>query len=108
MLDIATIKAEVAVLAERNGAAFALLFGSYARGTATERSDVDLIIVQETEAPFLRRLDAYYEALAGRIEAAVEILVYTPAEFAAIRSRPFIRQALSEGIVLYESGKVQP
>ncbi len=82
---------------EEQGAYGAWLFGSQARGTAGAESDIDLIVVQPSDEPRpLRRL-AYSHA----VEAAgggVDLLVYTPEEFEAMRSagRPFLVDALLE------------
>jgi hypothetical protein len=38
-----------------------------------------------------------------RLPVAVEMFVYTPAEFVGMADRPFMRRVLREGIVLYES-----
>lgn len=101
-----TIREAAAEVARMNGASRAILFGSYARGTATARSDVDIIFVEETSLPFLKRLDRYFDPLADRLRAPVETIVYTPQEFDRMRGMPFVRQALEEGVILYESGKV--
>lgn len=106
MLDLETIRREVAELARLNGAEKAILFGSYARGTATERSDVDLVFIERTELPFLSRLDRYFDPLADRLQAGVETFVYTPEEFESMSGQGFIGQILREGVVLYESGKI--
>ena len=37
----------------------AIVFGSYARGQADEYSDVDLIIVADTDRPFFKRHTEY-------------------------------------------------
>lgn len=85
----------------------AILFGSYARGEESRRSDIDLILIQETSLPFLQRYEPILAELNQAIQGpAVEILIYTPAELVSIEHRPFIRQALSEGIVLYEHEEV--
>ena len=81
----------------------AVLFGSYARGTATDRSDVAIIFVEETGLRFLERLDRYFDPLVDRLKAHVEAFVYSPEEFERVKDRPFIRRALEEGVVLYES-----
>jgi predicted nucleotidyltransferase len=80
----------------------AILFGSWARGTNTRRSDLDLAIVLETDRTFLDR----YRELRG-IEEVLdglhpEMLIYAPGELEAISHRPFIRRLLSEGITIYE------
>jgi len=81
-----------------------ILFGSWARGEATSQSDLDLLLVQETGKRFLDR----YEGLLAEVQAAlpfapVDLLVYTPAELAALGGRKLIATALREGRVLYES-----
>jgi len=76
-----------------------LLFGSLARGEVGEGSDLDLIVVKETEKKFLDRLEEFYRE-AG---IAMDILVYTPGEFEEMRNRNFIKKAIEEGIILYEA-----
>lgn len=106
MLDQVTIRRAVAEVARRNGAQKAILFGSYARGTATTHSDVDLLFVEPTELPFLSRLDRYFDPLVDRLKIGVELFVYTPEEFERMAHSGFVAQAVKEGIVLYESGKI--
>lgn len=47
----------VARVAAESPALEARVFGSWARGTQSRRSDLDVLIVEETEEPFLRRMD---------------------------------------------------
>lgn len=80
----------------------AILFGSMARGDVTIFSDIDLIIVQDTDARFLDRLEPFYAQL--DLGADVDILVYTPGELADMATwNPLIRRALEEGKVIYEA-----
>ena len=102
-VPLEAIRKAVSEVARQNGARLAVLFGSYARGTATDRSDIDVIFVGETDLPFLKRLDLYMDPLTDRLNTNVETLVYTPREFEEMRERPFVRRALEEGIVIYES-----
>ena len=44
MLTISELEAAIRLLLERYHAEYALLFGSYARGEATEESDVDVVV----------------------------------------------------------------
>ena len=104
MLDLESIRHAVQDVARTNGAQMALLFGSYARRTATENSDVDVIFVEDTALPFLARLDRYFDPLVDRLNAALEVFVYTPDEFERMKEGPFVRRAMDEGIVIYESG----
>jgi uncharacterized protein len=76
-----------------------LLFGSLARGDLHIGSDIDLIVVKNTEKKFLDRLDEFY------LDASepLDILVYTPEEFEEMKERPFIKKALMEGRILHEA-----
>ncbi len=51
-----------------------LLFGSLARGDARDHSDIDLIVVKDTQMRFLDRLDEFYDDA----REAMDVLVYTP------------------------------
>ncbi len=79
-----------------------ILFGSVARDTVGEWSDLDLLIVKETAKPFLDRLTEV--ALLCRAPVGIDYLVYTPDELTEMveRGNPFILQALAEGRVVYE------
>jgi len=78
-----------------------IVFGSLARGETTATSDIDLIVIQETDKGFLDRIGEIYSAVTPR--KAVDILAYTPQEIRYLEgSSSFVRKALSEGRVLYE------
>jgi len=77
-----------------------ILFGPAARGDVRGDSDLDLIVVQETEKKILARLEPFYRD--ARI--AMDILVYTPDEFAAMAEGTFLKSALQEGAIVYEAG----
>lgn len=82
----------------------AILFGSLARNDASRHSDIDLILVKNTSLRFLDRYDEVLAAFSQTLpEWDVDLLIYTPAELDRISNRPFIKQALQEGKVLYES-----
>ncbi len=79
-----------------------ILFGSIARGDADQYSDYDVIVIQQTERPFVQRLLQVGALLT--ITSRVDLLVYTPAEFQRMieEDNPLIRKALEEGVTLYE------
>jgi predicted nucleotidyltransferase len=81
-----------------------ILFGSFARGDYHALSDVDLLIVKETETPFLERASSVLALCEGDELLPVEPLIYTPEELAQMElaRNPFIEQVLREGIVIYE------
>ena len=90
---------------EKYGIQQAILFGSIAVGRQTKRSDIDLILIQDTDKPYFDRFEGLlrdlYEALPGR---DLEVFIYTPEELERISHRKFIRRALQEGKVVYECG----
>jgi predicted nucleotidyltransferase len=81
-----------------------ILFGSYAYGQATKDSDVDLLVVMDTDESPLH--------VAAKIAAAIEhpfpldIVVRTPVEFASAvhRKGVFATEVVTKGITLYEAG----
>jgi predicted nucleotidyltransferase len=80
-----------------------ILFGSYAYGQTTEDSDVDLLVVMDTDESPLH--------VAAKIAAAIEhpfpldIVVRTPVEFASAvhRRGVFATEVATKGITLYEA-----
>ncbi len=83
------------------GVARMVLFGSTARDEAGLASDLDLLVVWETDLPFLERTAALYRALQPQV--AVDLLVYTPEEMDLMAGRPIMRQIEREGRILYEA-----
>jgi predicted nucleotidyltransferase len=85
------------------GAERVILFGSYAQGTASSDSDVDLLVVAPFEG---RSIDKSVQIrLKLRPSFPVDLLVRTPEK---IRQRlqiddQFIKDILEEGKVLYEA-----
>ena len=81
-----------------------ILFGSYCAGQVSEWSDLDMVVVKETNAPFLDRTRQMLSLLQPRV--GVDILVYTPQEWERLsRERPFFREEIiAKGKVLYERG----
>jgi len=84
------------------GARKIIHFGSSARGKAGPDSDLDLIVVMHSEDNFPDRIGALYKRIRPR--AAVDLLVYTPAEFEEMKeNNPFLINVLREGKILYEA-----
>ncbi|MGD9194331.1 MAG: nucleotidyltransferase domain-containing protein [Desulfobacterales bacterium] len=78
-----------------------ILFGSYARGDYDEESDIDIIVVYQTEKRFLDRLEELY--MKWNLSNAVDILAYTPDEFTnMMKDNYFLKQAVEEGVIIYE------
>ena len=82
-------------LLRRYGVEAAYLFGSWARGEADRLSDIDLIVVARSHRPFVDRFRDFPELL--RAPAEIELLIYTPDEFARVRrTNRFVRHVLRE------------
>ncbi|MCD6361769.1 MAG: nucleotidyltransferase domain-containing protein [Armatimonadetes bacterium] len=85
------------------GALKIIVFGSMATGKVRAGSDLDLIVVMETDERFPDRMARLYRTLQPRV--ACDILAYTPEEFEQMPASSFlIRRALQEGVVLHEAG----
>ena len=80
-----------------------ILFGSHARGTADERSDVDLLVVASFKGKRRAIVVEMDRALRG-IGFARDIFLLTPDEFNRDREIPgtIARPAAKEGKILYE------
>ena len=80
-----------------------ILFGSHAYGTATADSDVDLLVMMDTEEKPLHA--------AAQIAAAIDhpfpldIIVFTPSDWNASLQRKgvFATEVMAKGVVLYEA-----
>ena len=80
-----------------------ILFGSHARGNATEQSDVDFMIIADSELPRFKRSRELYK-LISPYPFPMDILVYTPEEVEkGKKSRlSFISTVLREGETIYD------
>jgi len=87
-----------------------ILFGSYARGTATEDSDIDLVVVLDTE-DFAKSLNERLDRKQPvnkcirkiRKDFAMDIVVYSKGEYNYLKDRGdfFIREIEETGKELY-------
>jgi predicted nucleotidyltransferase len=81
-----------------------ILFGSYAYGKPTPDSDVDLLVIMQTNAKEIDRFVAVSNLLYPR-EFPVDIIVKTPQEIKAEFQKSgnfFMREILTKGKVIYE------
>jgi len=91
----------VSRLAE-HGAERVVLYGSFARGDFHADSDVDLLIVKDTDERFIDRIASALAVTGARIP--VEPVVHTQAELETMRARRsgLLADVEREGKVLYE------
>lgn len=75
-----------------------IIFGSYAKGTATIKSDLDILLIKETELPMADRA-ADLEAMFSHSLVRVDLRVYTPEEIEEYGQEPFsfLNNILSSG-----------
>jgi len=81
-----------------------ILFGSYASGSPTEESDLDLLIIKETRQPFFRRLVMVRRLVSDvRRGYPFDPLVVTPSELKRrlAKGDQFFADILTRGRVLY-------
>ena len=83
-----------------------ILFGSQAKGTADDRSDVDILVVCSFTGKRRHLMLEMDRALRG-LNLARDVVVLTPEEFELDRHIPgtIARPAWKEGRVLYESAQ---
>lgn len=100
----AELRRWVEVLKSKYNPQMLILFGSFSQERIKRWSDIDLIIVKETDKPFFERIKEVLLLLKPRV--GVDILVYTPEEFKNMyNSREFFRKEIIEkGVKLYERG----
>ena len=102
MVPMDTIEEFGRLVGREFGAERVILFGSYAKGTVTDDSDVDLLVIGPFEG---RSVDKSVEIrMKLRPGFPMDLLVRTPEK---VRQRidmgdGFIREILEEGKVLYE------
>ena len=79
-----------------------ILFGSYATGEPNENSDIDLLIIKNSDFPMNKRALEIRPLLRG-LKIPMDILVYTENEYQEqINSKySFLSQIVEKGKVLY-------
>jgi predicted nucleotidyltransferase len=84
----------------RGVAVSAVVFGSYARGTPNEDSDLDLLVVVDD----LKRAEDRLASLEGRFMRKygvfVSTIVLSRTQFARKAATPYIRAAMAEGVLV--------
>ena len=102
MINESKLKQIAALIGIAANAERVVLFGSHARGEANENSDVDLMIIADSNLPRFKRSRKLYTLLKP-YPFAMDLLVFTPQEVEkGKRSHvTFISMILKEGKTLY-------
>jgi len=105
MTDQREIKRVAALLGSVANASQVILFGSHARGEVKEDSDVDLMIIAESDLPRFKRSRELYKMLRP-YPFGMNLIVYTPLEIERGKKSPvsFVSTILREGKTLYVRG----
>src|SRR5450759_5248121 len=100
-------QATIRSLAEQISALFhpqkIILFGSYAYGTPRPESDVDLLVVMDTQLTELEQAAVICRTIPYRV--GLDLVVYTPQRLAQRLEwgDSFLREIVQRGVTLYES-----
>ena len=94
MLSIPRIRECIAPICKKYPIRKAYLFGSYARGNATEKSDVDLRIEGDIKSFFM--LGGIYSELSDALGTELDLLSRLP------ESEAFKKNLKKDEVVLYE------
>ena len=92
----------VQILAKEENPEKVIVFGSLATGDIKEWSDIDLVVINDTQLPYLERLYRIQTLIQPKVGA--DLLYYTPKEFQKLcQERAFFRDEIVEkGKVVYE------
>jgi predicted nucleotidyltransferase len=103
MISESQIQRVAVQLGKAANASQVILFGSYARGEATEHSDVDLLVVAQSDLPRHKRAVGLYKQFRP-YPFGMDIVVYTPQEIREGKKSAltFVSTVLREGKTLYE------
>lgn len=103
MIEQRAIERVAVCVGEAANAERVVLFGSHARGEADDNSDVDLMIIAESDLPRFKRSRELYK-LFRPYPFAMDLIVYTPEEVERGKRSPvsFVSTVLREGKVLYD------
>ena len=102
MISIDEIKNKLQLFKENKAIRKVILFGSYARGDVSRKSDMDLVVIMDTDKRYFDRYELC-DRLYDMFDTGLDIFPYTDEEFSRISHRAFIKTIIKEGIVVYES-----
>lgn len=104
MFDYALAQKAIDKIVETFDPRMVIVFGSVATGTAKDDSDLDILVVMESDMKLAKRASMIYRALAGEY-VPMDIIVLTPEEFEEHRDDrySFTSEIVRTGKVAYEA-----
>ena len=80
-----------------------ILFGSYANGVPNENSDLDLLLIKDSDLPRPQRSAQVRKILIGSL-LPIDLIIYTPKEIEDSKNNKFgfVYEVLNNGKTLYE------
>ena len=104
MFDYALLDKIVDRIVSRFSPRKIIIFGSAAEGTAAAGSDVDILIIMDTELSYHRRSGPIRAAMRG-IPVATDMMVLTPGEYEMLKDNEssFASEISRTGVTAYEA-----
>ena len=104
----AALNKYVNLITSLDGVLQVYLFGSYANGTPNTESDIDLMVVVEDRLDAKRTAIKISNALIGKRDVPLDILVNRSVEFISFSENPTLqKQIKNEGVLLYDKRLLQ-
>jgi len=88
-------------LEKRLGRATVILYGSYASGSFSKYSDIDVLVISEKFKG--KRILERYSLINDILSSPYEPKLYTPEEFCELLENPSWRKALGKAIVIIDA-----
>lgn len=103
MIDSNKINEVISRIATKFNPEKIILFGSYANGIPNKDSDVDLLIIQESDLPMHQRGFDIRMSLRGMM-IPMDILIYTKSEFDLEKDKSFsfLNSAMKNSKIVHE------
>lgn len=85
-----------------SGVVTCIIYGSFAEGREEFDSDLDLLVVTKDKPSAEKELEKLADLLRDRYSTAISPVILSPEELEKKKEMPYIRKALSDGIVIIE------
>lgn len=84
-----------------------MLFGPYYLGSITRNSEINLLLIKDTELPKNQRSEEIYNHLSGT-EHPVDLLIYTPDEYkkGVAIDNSFLHKMMKVSKILYDKEEI--